>query len=141
MIVLDTNVVSEPLKLKPDIEVMRWLSAQAPETLCITTITMAEMLTGVEKMPKGRKRNALGAALNEQVLPLFSGRVLSFDRESAMAFSKVIIAANAVGNDIDFPDAAIAAITIAKRFHLATRNVRDFRGTEVDILNPWASTN
>lgn len=141
MIVLDTNVVSEPLKLKPDTEVMRWLSAQAPESLFVTTITVAEMFTGVEKMPKGRKRDALRLALNEQVLPLFSGRVLGFDLESATAFSKVIVAANAVGNDIDFPDAAIAAIALANRFHLATRNVRDFRGTEVDTLNPWASTN
>lgn len=141
MIVLDTNVVSEPLKLKPDTEVMRWLSAQAPESLFVTTITVTEMLTGVEKMPKGRKRDALRLALVEQVLPLFSGRVLGFDMESATAFSKVIVAANSVGNDIDFPDAAIAAIAVAKRFHLATRNVRDFRGTEVAILNPWASTN
>lgn len=140
MIVLDTNVVSEPLKLKPDVAVMTWLSVQAPETLFITTITIAEMLTGIEKMSKGRKRNALGAALSDQVLPLFSGRVLDFNLTSAAAFSKVIVTANAVGNDIDFADAAIVAVSVANGFFLATRNVRDFRGVAVDILNPWALT-
>lgn len=137
MIVLDTNVVSEPLKLKPDVDVMRWLAVQAPESLFITTITMAKMFTGVEMMPNGRKRDALSAALKEQVLPLFSGRVLDFNVASAKAFSKVIVAANAVGNDIDFADAAIAAIAMTHGFHLATRNVRDFRGVQVEILNPW----
>lgn len=141
MIVLDTNVVSEPLKLTPDVGVMRWLSAQAPETLFITTITVAEMLTGVEKMPKGRKRDALRVALNERVMPLFSGRVLEFDVAGAAAFSKVIVAANVAGNDIDFADAAIAATAIANGFLLATRNVRDFRGVEVEIFDPWAQAN
>lgn len=141
MIVLDTKVVSEPLKLRPDDGVMRWLSVQAPESLFISTITIAEMLTGVEKMPKGRKRNALGTALNEQVLPLFAGRVLDFNMQCAAAFSKVIVAANAAGNDIDFADAAIAAISVASGFHLATRNVRDFRGVALEILNPWERTN
>lgn len=141
MIVLDTNVVSEPLKLAPDVGVMRWLSVQAPETLFITTITVAEILTGVEKMPKGRKRDALRVAINEQVMPLFSGRVLNFDVSGAAAFSKVIVAANAVGNDIDFADAAIAATAIANRFLLATRNVRDFRGIDVKIFDPWARAN
>ena len=141
MIVLDTNVLSEPLKLRPDVGVMRWLSVQAPDTLFITTITVAEMLTRIEKLPKGRKRNALGAALNEQVLPLFAGRVLDFNATSAAAFSKIVVAANAAGNDIDFADAAIAAISVANGFHLATRNVRDFRGVAVEILNPWERTN
>lgn len=140
MIVLDTTLLSEPLKLRPDVGVMRWLSVQAPDTLFITTITVAEMLTGIEKMPKGRKRNALGAALNEQVLPLFAGRVLDFNATSAAAFSKIVVAANAAGNDIDFADAAIAAVSVASGFYLATRNVRDFRGVAVDILNPWALT-
>lgn len=137
MIVLDTNVVSEPLKPKPDAQVMRWLAAQAPETLYITSITIAEMLTGVAKMSVGRRRDALQAALDGQVFPLFAGRVLNFDAKCADAFANVIVEANASGNDIAFPDAAIAAISLANGFQLATRNVRDFRGTQVAILNPW----
>ncbi len=139
MIVLDTNVVSEPLKPNPDVEVMRWLAAQTPETLYITSITIAEMLTGVAKMPAGRRRDGLRAALHGQVFPLFAGRVLNFDAKSADAFSKVVVDANAAGNDIAFPDAAIAAISLASGFQLATRNVRDFRGTQIAIVNPWAS--
>ena len=123
--------MSEPLRLKPDDSVMRWLAAQPPETLFITTLSVAEMLTGVEKMAKGRKRVALQIAINEQVLPLFEGRVLGFDAASAVAFSKVTVGANAVGNDIDFADASIAAITLAAGYVLATRNVRDFIGTKL----------
>lgn len=134
---LDTNVVSEPLKPKPDANMMRWLAVQTPETLFITSVTIAELLTGVEKMPAGRRRDALRTALDGQVFPLFAGRVLNFDAKCATAFSKVIVEANAAGNDIAFPDAAIAAMSLASGFQLATRNVRDFRGTQVAILNPW----
>ena len=88
-----------------------------------------------------RKRDALRVAISEQVMPLFCGRVLNFDVSGATAFSDVIVAANAVGNDIDFADAAIAATAIANRFLLATRNVRDFRGIEVEIFDPWAQAN
>ena len=92
---------------------------------------------GCRKIAKGRKRVALQIAINEQVLPLFEGRVLGFDAASAVAFSKVTVGANAVGNDIDFADASIAAITLAAGYVLATRNVRDFIGTKVQIINPW----
>jgi toxin FitB len=137
VIILDTNVVSEPLKPKPDDGVMRWLAAQAPETLYLSAITTAELYAGVEKMPKGRKQDALRSALNEKVLPLFEHRILSFDHRAAHPFAQVITSANAAGNDIAFPDAAIAAIAVAHGFGLATRNVRDFRGIDLLMINPW----
>jgi toxin FitB len=71
VIVLHTNVLSEPLKPKPDAAVMKWLSAQCEETLDITTISIAEMPTGIEKVPKGRKRDSLQNAINGHVLPFF----------------------------------------------------------------------
>ena len=137
MIVLDTNVLSEPLKPAPDAGMMKWLAAQSPATLFITTITVAEMLVGIEKMPAGRKRKALAEALDLRLFPLFAGRTLGFDFLCARAFATVVASANAAGNDIDFADASIAAIAIANEYVLATRNVRDFRGTGVRLLNPW----
>ena len=89
MIILDTNVVSEPLKPKPDAAVLNWLDAQDPQTLYITTINLAELLAGIELMPAGRRRTALKSALDSQIMPLFDGRVLQFDAKAAAAFAQI----------------------------------------------------
>lgn len=139
MIILDTNVVSEPLRPEPDPAVLAWLDAQSPATLFLTSITLAELLVGVAALPAGRRRNKLGLALSEQVLPLFEGRVLGFDTQAAHAYARVQVGAQAAGNPISFADAAIAAIAAAHGFAVATRNVRDFKGTGVEVVDPWVS--
>jgi toxin FitB len=137
MIILDTNVVSEPLKPVPTQAVLDWLDRQAPETLYLTAVSLAELLAGIEALPKGRRRLELEQALTRQIMPLFEGRIMSFDVRAAEAFCKVRAGAQAVGNTIGFGDGAIAAIAAAQGFALATRNVRDFRGTGVELINPW----
>ena len=138
MIILDTNVVSEPLKPEPAATVLKWLDAHDPATFYITTINLAELLAGVEAMPLGRRREALEQALSRQIAALFEGRILSFNVKAAEAFAKTASGAQAQGNPIGFADCAIAAIARAKGFAVATRNVRDFKGTGVDIIDPWA---
>ena len=140
MIILDTNVVSEPLKPLPDPAVLDWLNVQDPETLFLTTISLAELLAGIEIMPAGQRRTALGQSLMARMLPLFEGRVLTFDARAAQAFALINGKAQSSGNQISFADGAIAAIAVANHFKVATRNVRDFKGTGVDILNPWEFT-
>jgi toxin FitB len=137
MIILDTNVVSEPLKPAPAQAVLDWLDRQAPETLYLTAVSLAELLAGIEALPHGRRRLELEQALTRQIMPLFEGRILPFDARAAEAFAKVRAAAQAAGNTIGFADGAIAAIAVAQGFALATRNVRDFRGTGVELINPW----
>lgn len=137
MIILDTNVVSEPLKPEPEPSVLDWLNAQAPETLYLTTVNLAELLAGVEAMPAGRRRTDLHHALVERMMPLFEGRILAFDKQAAEAFARINVSAQAVGNPISFADGAIAAIASAHGFMLATRNVRDFKGTRIELINPW----
>lgn len=137
MIILDTNVVSEPLRPHPDPQVIQWLDRQAPETLYLTTITLAELLSGIALMPAGRKRTGLQAALTEQLLPLFAGRVLPFDAEAATHHAHLHATARAAGRAIGFSDCAIAAIASAHGFAIATRNGRDFKGTGLQIMNPW----
>jgi toxin FitB len=137
MIILDTNVVSEPLKLKPEATVIRWLNAQEPQTLYLTTINLAELLSGVDIMPAGRKRAALKAALEDNILPLFEGRIVQFDSNAAKAFAKINAKVQSAGGTISFADCAIAAIAQANGFALATKNVRDFNKTGVEIVNPW----
>jgi toxin FitB len=139
MIILDTNVVSEPLKPSPDLGVVNWLNAQEPASLYLTTINLAELMSGVEALPQGKRRDALSQALTTQVSLLFERRVLSFDTKAALAFAACYANAQAQGNPIAFADCAIAAIAKANGFMLATRNVRDFLGTGVEIINPWHS--
>ena len=136
MVILDTNVVSEPLKLLPEPVVLAWLDSQAPETPYLTTFNLAELLTGIEALPQGRRRTGLHQALTTQMMPLFKGQILAFDEKSAEAFALVYDGAKAAGNRISFADGAIAAIASAYKFLVATRNVRNFRGTGVEVINP-----
>ena len=138
MIILDTNVVSEPLKPGPDAAVLRWLDRQAPATLYLTTISQAELLAGVLALPAGKRRTELQSVLNNDLVSLFADRILAFGERSAAAYAQVVSAANAAGNPIHIADAAIAAIAIEHNFILATRNARDYKGTSVKLLNPWS---
>ena len=139
MIILDTNVVSEPLKPTPDATVVRWLNAQAPHTLYLTSVSLAELLSGIATLPNGRRRDALKLALHAQMLPLFEGRVLPFDTVAAQALADVNARATAAGNPISFADCAIAAMASAHGFMVATRNTRDFRDSGIEIINPWTA--
>ena len=124
------------LRPVPAQAVLNWLDRQAPETLYLTAVSLAELLAGIEVLPQGRRWVELEQAFTRQILPLFEERMLSFDAKAAGAFGKVRAGAQAVGNMIGFADAAIAAIACAQSFALATRNVRDFRGTGVELINP-----
>ncbi len=136
MIVLDTNVISEPLRAKPDASVLAWLDRQAPETLYLTSITLAELQAGIEVLPMGKRRRELQEATTE-VVAEFEGRVLPFDRDSVPAFARVYASTHAAGNRIHFGDCAIAAIAMKRGFVLATRNTRDYRGADIELINPW----
>jgi predicted nucleic acid-binding protein len=109
MIILDTNVVLEPLQPLPEPKVLDWLNAQNPQTLYLTTVTLAELLAGVEVMPAGRRRRALQQALNAQVMQLFDGRILAFDQQVAQVFDQINAGAQAAGNPISFADCTIAS--------------------------------
>jgi predicted nucleic acid-binding protein len=140
MIILDTNLVSEPLKPLPHPGVVHWLNAQEPTTLFITSINLAELLAGVETMPQGKRRDALALALANQVGALFEDRVLNFDVRAAQCFAACLAGAQAQGNPVGFADCAIAAIAKTKGVMVATRNVRDFLGLGVEVIDPWALT-
>jgi toxin FitB len=138
MIILDTNVVSEPLKPQPDPKVLAWLDVQAPETLYITAINLAELAAGIAVLPVGRKRTALQHALDQRMMPLFEGRILHFDAESAQVFANLSAKLQAMGSTMSFADCAIAAVAMANGFALATRNTRDFKNTGISLIDPWS---
>ena len=136
MIVLDTNVLSEPLKTRPDLKVLAWLDAQAAETLYLSTISYAELRFGVLKMPDGKRRNDLAAQI-DRALELFKDRMLEFNVKAAEQLAQIGARCKKIGKPATAPDAYIAAIAAAHGFSVATRNVDHFKHTGVLVINPW----
>src|SRR5438094_6616236 len=91
MILLDTNVVSEPMRQRPDRRVQDWLDAQAIETLYLSTISLSELLLGIETLPAGRRRRALAGSLGERIAGLFGDRIIAFDVAAAEAYVRVVV--------------------------------------------------
>jgi predicted nucleic acid-binding protein len=139
MIVIDTNVVSEIVKLLPAPAVIDWFASQNPQDLYTTTITQAEILYGIELLPKGRRRSALETAISTIFEQMFAARVLPFDEGSAYAFAMIAARHRASGRTIGEFDSQIAAIAFSRGASLATRNIADFWGCGVTLINPWDS--
>ncbi|MCC6470725.1 MAG: type II toxin-antitoxin system VapC family toxin [Alphaproteobacteria bacterium] len=138
MIVLDTNVLSEAMRPKPDASVARWLEAAPPASLFTTAISEAELLYGAGLLAAGRRRQALEQALRQLFASDFAGRVLAFDAAAAQAFAAIAVARRRAGRPIATLDAQIAAIARAHGAAVATRNLADFDGCGVEVINPWA---
>lgn len=136
MIVLDTNVLSEPLKAVPEPKVMEWLDNQEVETLFITAVSRAELRIGVLRLPDGRRKSALAAQV-ERVLDLFKDRTLDFDAAAADKLAQIAVRCEKIGKRATAPDAYIAACADARGFAVATRNVEHFEPTGVRLINPW----
>jgi predicted nucleic acid-binding protein len=137
MIVLDTNTLSEALKPSPSEIVLRWLAAQEPSAVFITTITQAEVLYGIELLPAGKRRGHLSAIIEKLFAEEFPGRILAFDEESARAFAKIVTGRKAAGRPISQFDAMIAAIARSRSAAVATRNTNDFERCGIRLINPW----
>ena len=137
MILLDTNVISEPLRRAPEPHVINWLDAQGLETLYLSAITVAELRFGVANLPAGKRRDALETSLENQILPLFSGRVRPFDMDCTTAYAELMAKAKSAGLAIAAADGYIAAIAAANRFSVATRDVSPFQAAGVNVIDPW----
>ena len=137
MILLDTNVVSEPMRQRPDPRVQDWLDAQAIETLFLSTISLSKLLLGVESLPTGRRRRALAAALGEQIVSLFDDRILPFDVVAAEAYAKVVTHARGQGHAISVADGQIAGIAASRNLSVASRDEVPFRAAGLAVINPW----
>jgi len=137
MILLDTNVMSEPLRQAPEPKVIDWIDAQPMDTLFLSAITVAELRSGVAMLPAGKRRSGLQEALEKRVMPLFAGRVLSFDLACTQAYAALMAKARATGLAIAAADAFIASIAMTHGFTVATRDTRPFTGAGVSVINPW----
>ena len=138
MFVLDTNVVSELMRERVDPRVRAWLDDQLTGTLFVTTITEAEILTGIALLPEGERRRGLTAAAERAFRVLFSERILPFDSAAAKAYAVIAAARRAAGHPINHADCQIAAIARSAGASVATRDSDDFQGCGIDVVNPWS---
>jgi predicted nucleic acid-binding protein len=140
VILLDTNVVSEPMRPKPERKVLAWLDAQAAESLYLSTVSLAELLLGIEALPLGKRRKALAAALREQMIALFGERIIPFDLGAAQTYAQIVTRARRHGHPIAVADAQIAAIAASRQFAVATRDEAPFIAAGVPVINPWTAS-
>lgn len=139
MIVLDTNVLSESLKVEPSPVVAGWISLQPGSTVFTTSITQAELLFGIQCMPTGHRRSALNASIVRMLAQVFPGRILPFDSNAAEFYALIAAKRRGMGRPISEADAQIAAIALSHGAALASRNARDFEHCGIRIINPWDS--
>ncbi len=140
MIILDTNVISEPLRPRPAAGVVAWLDAQVVETLYLTTISLAEVRYGIACLPKGRRRQRLHDRFEGEFLSLFNGRTLAFDEPATTAYAALRATARAQGRAIGEVDALIASIARATGFTVATRDTAPFAALGITVVNPFDQT-
>jgi predicted nucleic acid-binding protein len=136
-IVLDTNVISEPRRPEPDPKVRAWFEAQEIERLYLTATVIGELAAGVERKPKGRRRNDFERWLEAFVTEQFAGRILMFDVEAALIYGKLVAGALARGRPPAIGDAQIAAVAQRDRMTVASRDVRGFESLDVAVIDPW----
>ncbi|GAB3996626.1 type II toxin-antitoxin system VapC family toxin [Glycomyces albus] len=137
MIILDTNVLSEALKIRPDPTVARWISQVPQEETVTTVITIAELRFGVEQLEQGRRRAELHALVEQGVAEAFRGRILPFAIDETAHYASVVAVRRRAGRPIKVCDAMIAAIGRSHGAIVATRDFKDFEGTGVTLINPW----
>ena len=139
MILLDTNILSELMRPTPEAAVEQWLADQPAASVFISAITEAELRYGLALMPPGKRRSALAVEIENMLGEDFSGRILPFDSPAAVAFAEIPAERRHAGRPISQADAQIAAIARSRGAAPATRNVPDFEGCGVEIINPWSS--
>jgi predicted nucleic acid-binding protein len=135
---LDTNVLSAIISLRPVPEVATWIAGQPDELLFTATICQAEILSGIAILPDGRRRRDLETAARAMFADDFDGRVLAFDMEAAAAYADIFADRRRIGLGTAPLDLMIAAIARANDASVVTRDVGGFEGCGVTVINPWA---
>ena len=136
---LDTNVISEWVKPRPDLGVITWLADVDEDRVFLSVVSLAEVRHGIERMANGARRSRLDAWLGEEVPLRFEGRILPIDASVANVWGKMVVRSQAAGRTMSTMDAFLAATAEVHRLIIVTRNVADFSILGDSILNPWDS--
>jgi predicted nucleic acid-binding protein len=137
VIVVDTNVISELSNQQPNPAVSAWFLAQEAHSLATTSISLAEVLYGLELLPHGKRRERLSELSHIIFETALNGRVLPFGEPAARHYARLLAARRRRGTPMASLDAQIAAIALAAGASLATRNVTDFEGCGIILIDPW----
>lgn len=140
MIILDTNVISELTRPNPNSDVIEWYSHLSPTDSRITAITEAELRYGIALLPPGRRRQLVLSRVETTLQRFRAGYILPFDSHAARSYADIAAVRRAAGKPIDIADGQIAAIVHSVGGELATRNIRDFEGCGINVINPWSAT-
>jgi toxin FitB len=137
MILLDTNVVSELWKLSPSAATRQWFEQQPRTSLYLSAIVLGEIQFGVQRLPEGKRRSWFADAIAKLERTTFRDRILSFDQKCAPFYGRVKVIRERAGRPVLAADAAIAATALTYGLALATRNIKDFEGLDLELINPF----
>ena len=138
MVVLDTNVLSELMRGRPNPRVLDWLDREDARGFFVSAVSVAEIRTGLGLLPDGRRRRELSAGADRVLDEVFRGRVLAFDAAAAGDYADIACSRRAAGRPIGQFDCQIAAIARSNGMAVATRDVEGFAGCGVEVIDPWA---
>lgn len=140
MLLLDTNVISELMRPSPWPRVAAFVRQQETDTLFISSLSEAEIRYGIFRLPRGRRRDFLFDSFQRFLALGFGGRIIAFDGAAAVAYAEIRTRREQAGMPVTIPDAMIAATALAYGASVATRNVGDFIGCGIGVVNPWGDS-
>jgi predicted nucleic acid-binding protein len=135
---LDTNVVSEWVKPRPNPGIMKWLAGVDEDRVFLSVITLAELRNGITRLPAGRRREQLDSWLSHDLLERFEGRLLSIGTAIADQWGRITAIAKTSGRTIHAMDAFLAATAAVHELTIVTRDVKDFEQIKLSVLSPWS---
>ena len=135
MILVDTNVWSELTRPAPDPSVQKWERDNATK-LCLSTVVIGELLSGAQMLPDGKRKQAFLQGY-DILIAAYEERIVEFDEAAAREYGRVLAFLEKAGRNPATSDAQIAAAALSGGFRLATRNVKDFEGLGIELINPW----
>jgi predicted nucleic acid-binding protein len=134
---LDTCIISELVTKHPNPKVVVFVDSLDSDDVFLSVITIGEIAKGIEKLPKSKRKQELHSWLKENLLVRFDGRIILLDTEVLIEWGILIARLESKGITLPAIDSLIAATTLTHKLTLVTRNVDDFSGTSIEILNPW----
>ena len=134
---LDTCILSEFTRRKPEEKVIRWLDGIAEEKLFISVITVGEIQHGIERLPFSPRKNELSVWMNDRLIARFGERILSLDTQTLFLWGTLTARLESAGQPAPVMDGLIAATALQHNLLIATRNVVDFLPCGVQVVNPW----
>ncbi len=137
MIILDTNIVSEFMTSPPSGLVLNWINNQDVSLMYLTTITIAEINYGLSIMPTGKRRSLLEERFKLFTESAFEQRILSFNESAANCYGDILANRQQLGRPMSCFDVQIAAIARSQGFAVATRNLKDFKDCQLELINPF----